>query len=1540
VRKFFRITYYLSGIFLFVIIALIGYTQTRSFKTYLRNTLLLESQKSLNGQLQFGSIEGNLLTGFSVDSVSVRGYDGELFSSEHIEFKYDLFGLFFKRIACNNITIVKPQIHIYRSVDGTWNVSRLIKPTQPDTTPFAWTINMKMLKLEHAEVFYRDSLLLYQRQTGISEIPPDSVIDYARIHLSALSLETAAIIQDGKYEMNLRNLEFNANLANDTSVEEHQIPLFVLKHLEGDFLLTEDEVSARNMHIETLNSTLQLDAGMKGVNIASLSDVKELKMKPVDLTFSAKDIDIKELRQFLYPSVDFLDGKLKLHLKASGTFGDLKVENLVVQMPHSYVQLQGRLRNLHSAKNLEMSLQANDNFVAPRDLIDCLPGLNLPDFTFLGPVTYSLTYEGRPLDFNAHVFCSTEAGNIDVDGKMKIAPGDITYSGTVALHSLALGTILQDDKMTSDFNARMTIAGTNFDPHTMTGLAKIEMDSSLINGLTVQQSVLIFDIADGMLRSHVVASVGSGTYELSSSLKFSQQDSSNYNISAKIRSLDLAELLEDKQYVSALSFDLTANGAFGNIARSDTVELDFYRSTFGTENFESGKAKAVFKMRDSLQSNLQVESTIGDLTVDGRFSPVSFFTVWDNSYRLVTEAVAHRFNNLDSLSSQKDSIIAEQKFKPSHVSKFARIESQYRLLVKDFKPFGAFIHVPLSGQGILEGSIIGDSTALHFKGNVSLEEFGLRAGTDTLTTDSAGIQYSFGGLNARTIFQTFDASVETNLKNFTVNDFLFNQLAGRINVKSDSSDYQFMTFIDSTARLRIKGVSRVNDNLMEFEMPEFHVEVGQYVADNENVVQLVLGRDGFRVQSLAMIHESEKALLSGHFSPTGISELYISLRKFNLSNLKQVLYRGPYAKSSVQFGGSLDAVTSFRGSFESPDIVIDLKANGVRAEDILRNKTQVFGEVESHLAYFEHMLTLLVKFISHPDDPQAPPDLLLSGSLPYEFVLARETPHKLVGQVDLTLKATELNLKVLDPFIPEITDLNGTMLCDMKMKGSIDAPFYEGSMSIKQASFVFDPLGIRYIVNGDLIPAGDQIRLERFTIQNDPEEPLHVGTMKVTGSFNLLGLSLKNFDIVAQGNLKVMSEDKLFAGQKFYGNLFAATSPNGLHWQGDLSSSILSGDVFIKDAQLILPPEREIEFIRASVVNVTFTDDTSKIASQEHKSNNGNLKSTRADNKTAIAARVPSPSSEARHNSFVDGINYDINIETQGPTTLRFVFNTQMSEELFADLQGRLYFNKIPGISRLTGQVEVGSRSYYNFIKRFEATGNLLFTGNVLNPELDISATYEGSHDTTNQSQMLGEYAGPDKPHKVLVTLKITGTRNEPKTKIALQTRVPPSKDWTNWQGGDEEGNAMTYIFTGQYKTELTDQQRSGIAGTNLGSSFGSAIASGMLTGPVSESIRRNLWGGFQSLDVLYYGGQFGESADLRVAGQVGEAVIRAGGRVFTGNFGNTNVSVELPMSYVLGVDGLHSLILTLERRVESLQNVEEQRRASNGVRMFYRITF
>jgi len=104
-----------------------------------------------------------------------------------------------------------------------------------------------------------------------------------------------------------------------------------------------------------------------------------------------------------------------------------------------------------------------------------------------------------------------------------------------------------------------------------------------------------------------------------------------------------------------------------------------------------------------------------------------------------------------------------------------------------------------------------------------------------------------------------------------------------------------------------------------------------------------------------MVHKEEEAILAGHFSPTGISDLNISLNRFLLSDLKQILYRGPYAKASTQFSGMMNATTLFRGSFKHPNIVIDMYADDVRAIDSVQNKRNILGKIDSHISYFEYV---------------------------------------------------------------------------------------------------------------------------------------------------------------------------------------------------------------------------------------------------------------------------------------------------------------------------------------------------------------------------------------------------------------------------------------------------------------------------------------------------------------------------------------------------------------------------------------------------------
>jgi hypothetical protein len=227
------------------------------------------------------------------------------------------------------------------------------------------------------------------------------------------------------------------------------------------------------------------------------------------------------------------------------------------------------------------------------------------------------------------------------------------------------------------------------------------------------------------------------------------------------------------------------------------------------------------------------------------------------------------------------------------------------------------------------------------------------------------------------------------------------------------------------------------------------------------------------------------------------------------------------------------------------------------------------------------------------------------------------------------------------------------------------------------------------------------------------------------------------------------------------------------------------------------------------------------------------------------------------------------------------------------------------------------------------------FTGDPLNPELNVTASYEGVHrDTTGSSSGSGAFSGGSRGayQKVVVKVYITGTREQPNVKMGLEQydqlgNLRPER-------ADVQADAFAFLVTGAFPEEFTQQDRLSLAGSNV---LG-GVASSILSGPLTDLLRKE-FGIVRSVDVLYYGGgTFQESADVRLTGELGDAVFRLGGRVLS-DLNNTNVSIQVPMSAIVGSGKWHNLVLEAERRVEGVETID-QRRESRGLRLLYRIIF
>jgi hypothetical protein len=703
---------------------------------------------------------------------------------------------------------------------------------------------------------------------------------------------------------------------------------------------------------------------------------------------------------------------------------------------------------------------------------------------------------------------------------------------------------------------------------------------------------------------------------------------------------------------------------------------------------------------------------------------------------------------------------------------------------------------------------------------------------------------------------------------------------------------------------------------------------GQFF-ENADPVRLFVGRDGLQIQNLLLRKETNELGAHGIIDPTGSSDITIEIRSLAVANLPKMLRRTTPLESLPSMNGVVNATGTFRGSFESPQFSVNLNASGVRYEE------EDFGQVAFQTSYTDRVLSIYAQLQSQRDSSSSNPELLVNGTVPYDLTLRGRAGAPLEGEMNLDVRANNCRLEILDPFVSELTNLRGSLISNMKLRGTVQSPSYEGSLTLQNAQFLFEPLGIEYVVNGKLVPKGRQIGLEDVVIRNVTGDRSD-GRVALSGSFSLEGLKIRDFDLLANGQLLVMKETGRRMTQGLYGDLFAGTGQGGVQWRGSPSRSFATGAVFVKNANLTLPPTREAEDLPDSRIDVRVIDDRSEkdrpvIVTPPQSEAGKPVQASARGAKTAVQ-QVNATSPPSR--SFLDNIVYNLTVESQGVMQLRFVFNNFTNEQLLAELQGRAVFVRDGNQVRLTGELQLGSRSYYNYFKKLDATGKLRFTGSPLNPELDVTASYEGVHRGARDtlSSFAGSQSGAAASQKVVVRVYITGTREQPKVKMGLE-RYDQLGNIIREERGDVEGDAISFLVTGTFRDELTQQDRLSLAG----SSVLGGMASSILSGPLTDLLRKE-FGIVRSVDVLYYGGSFQESADVRLTGELGEAVFRLGGRVLS-DLNNTNVSIQLPMSAIVGSDKWRNLVLEAERTVQGVETID-QRRESKGVRLLYRIIF
>jgi autotransporter translocation and assembly factor TamB len=1498
----------------------IGFTQTKIFRDWLRGYILTTVHESTNADLYLGDFSGSLFTGLTITGASLNLNGEEIFSADAIELSYNPLELPRRHIALGKLILTRPKIHLIRSPDGVWNFQKLPKEKTAPANPASflmWVLELKTLEVVDGEFSLIDSTAEQSWDSSNSAINP-----YRFVHLSSINSMMSALLSSDDVRLTISHLRLKAP-SFSTQLEE----------FSANLQYSKEKTSIKDLTFRSIGSELRLNGEADSLDFSEGLQARTAQSHRVDLDLDVSRLSFAEVQRF-FPSFPLRSGNARLNLAVNGAIDDLQLEKFNLRTEHSELKLGGRIQNILRPMEANVDLMVSSPSIDLQEVTSLFPSFELPNMSHLQKASLSGHLKGKPDDFEVKAAADVNAtGRLEVAGHFDLRGSDLQYQARFATKEFNLGSFLNNRRLESRLNVSGEIAGIGTAVKSADFTGNVSIDSSEISNVPLDNSKVSINAKNQLFRCEVSLHSNGSTLEVQSGLDLKDESTPAFDLHALFSSLDLASIFQTDKYRSSLTGSATVRGTGKDLDHaSGTLDLNFQKSTFRDHRFRGTGVKLTVDQRKDTAKSIIVESPVLDARINGDFHVVPFVSLVKYEVANVLYSLKEKLPFVDStrVTATKESATRVHGL-PRLPMAVAQENQKFNFTVdvKNLAPLAIYLgEEDFNAKGEAHGSVLGNAIDLDLRADASVENFVHRGKETKVLIEEGTASVEVDHLKQEDVFDSLQNNTKIAASTFLLNGVRMSNLRASLDYFHSKGSFDVSALVDSTLTVKTNGSVSVTENGYAGVFDSLTADYRGYTWSSHAPILVTIDTSGLMLKDLEMFHRASQLSLSGGVRPSRDLALELKLKDYDLSGLRNFWSSQRENDGQRNFGGQASAEVTLTGSFAEPAFTFKATSPDLRYGAV------TFGTLQVDGGYRERRAKVSLEFrLSSPTQSEKP-DLLVAGSLPLDLSLSHVEDRLPDEPVDVRVEAVGFHLDLLDPFIPVFDNIEGRLYANVRLGGTMKSLSSSGSMRLEDGKFVFTPNDIKYFVSGTFEPKGEKIVISKLTIRNDPKDEEAKG-LSVTGEVGLRNLSVASFDLTAQGQLLILRETARRVHTAPYGNLLIGIGENGLRYHGSIDRSNLAGTVSIKTMAVTFPPVALQSSTRpTSTFSYTVIDDTSK--SPVHREIEDSFSEGLFQPTESAEVRESAPGN--RQNTFdklLAGMMANVLIETQGPTELRMIIAYSTGEELLSELSGKLFLTKDEFGTRFTGDVNVGKGSYYYFYKRFDATGKLRFTGALDNPEMDITAQYEGFRTPTHLDSLEALTSSTSKEEHVVVTLKITGTRISPKLAIAMTV---DDKEWP----GDVQSDAIAFILSGKFRDDLTSSERSQIA-TSLGTSVTSTVITGVtssiFSGVLTDFLRSEFGGFIRQAELTYSGGNVSESADLRLTGEVGETVIRVGGRVFN-DIGNANVNIQMPVGRIIGSPALEDLIIELERKVEGSNYATDERKLTNGARIYYRITF
>lgn len=1547
------------GVFAIALVAflcagIIGLTQLESFRTWAIGQGLTALNNELLGRVEVDDVSGNFLTGLTLRGVRVYADSTILLEAPTIDLTYQLRPIFDQQVVGARAIIHHPVVQLIRNArDGEWNFNRLTKPAVDSVvTPFNWDIEVQAFEIIDGRVIVNDRTA----PPGIDTI--SRVVDYTHLELEEFNVALQARIAPTEQSVWLQNLAFNAPQPDVRVVQ-----------ISTELTVDTTGVTMENLFIETGRSLIRASGRIDSVNFLGVQTaVRAWQDFPIRFSLDAPQVSTLELKRFIADDLDFLDGTPSLKVDAHGRFADLVVDDLRLGLSQSDLRVAGRLTNMNHPEILAIDGRVLPSRVSYADVMDLLPGLDLPDLRYLGRVDFrSASFKGPTDHFTATIDAGTAIGSARGGAWLDLRGARLAYTADLGFDHVDLAPLAGDRDLKSDFTGRVVTNGSGTSIDELAARVRVESQASKVAGR--QYRMLYFDgtIGDGGVVTADTLLVAWGSGRSGSAPSTSPQpalevlartlengrdgyvtsqlpltatarsvfasnptlaaggwidlrniDAPKYDMDVRGRDVNLAAIVLDNAYVSDLTFVASVKGTGfepDDIDGSGVIAMA--PSSIGGESIPATDAKYTLKKLGAGQRSLVLESDIADATVTG---------VW--SFETLVNSAAR---GVDALS---DFVTRTSRYQPEPLvrttTRIAQpIDARYELDLKDLSRLSGFIKgADLAATGKISGEITGNADALDISAVGTLDRLSYRAGSTDVRLGAATLDIELKGVTPYGI--TDATSAHINLSSDSLlhfGDMTFTIPSMMVNLSSGLIDVRGATVIDREISILVHGqidASNPAGYLLRFDTVLVNLPQSMYSWRNIGTVEAVVADGYVRVDSMTVQRANAEVIsVKGTLTGNWMDSVEVRLVSATLADIKSLLQSPDDMYGGRDISGKInEGVIKLNGTLENPNI-----QGHIGIDSVIYSGSRV-GNFMFDVNYSDSNASgaIVLTEVKIGSDSMRLPARVDIGSLPIDLALAPRENRLIPGRpIDVKVIAREMPIALIAPFIPGVRLQRGTADLDFTIGGTLPDAEYHGSVQANNIWATIDANNVLYRLNGRATFKDNVLGIDKMFVQNDPRELAESGA-EITGKIVFDGFSPDELDLrLVARRLLVLSEASETVDLGVYGDVVIRTGLRPLELTGTLLSPRLVGDVVILSGDLRIP-DTESRLAGDEVVTFIDYDDWMALTQTSYGPElppamprsadsavpggaghiDSTLKSGGSLTQAALDMRQFLDSARARSAapdpSFADALSADLELSMDQPMLIRMDMGPFEQLRLYVRQVGRsAKFTMRPGqAAMLWGNFSIEQGSEYTYIKRFEATGEVKFLGDVSNPSFAVNAHYDGRRYSENGSSQ-----------EFQVTVAIQGTSDKlkrPEFNYTIAGQTSAADPETRFR------NAISLLLFSRTAEEL----RATGVGSHVQALASSALSSGGST-VASSALSDAFAGSFvRSFDI-----EFGDNIDrtrLNFVSQFGKIVFRYGGEVANPSQGLA--SLEIPVSEIFNAESLRNQVLQFQREVQSTEGI------------------